>query len=83
MKKLKLNLVNLQGAQVLSREQLKKVMGGDDGSGGSGSGSGDATVKVDCIAFSCRTDADCGSYHVCRTSVSCPWQYVCAKPIWC
>lgn len=33
MKKLKLNLSNLEGAEVLTREQLKKVMGG--------SGSGD------------------------------------------
>lgn len=34
MKKLKLNLSNLKGAEVLSREQLKKVIGGDYEYGG-------------------------------------------------
>lgn len=32
MKKLKLSLQNIEGAEVLSREQLKKVVGGDGGS---------------------------------------------------
>ncbi|SDE20256.1 hypothetical protein SAMN04487894_12617 [Niabella drilacis] len=36
MKKLKLNLVNLEGTQVLTRDQLKRIMGGQ----GSGEGSG-------------------------------------------
>lgn len=36
MKKLKLSLQNIEGAEVLTRAQLKKVLGGneDDGSGG-------------------------------------------------
>ncbi len=33
MKKLKLSLQNIEGAEVLTREQLKKVTGGSDGSG--------------------------------------------------
>ncbi len=33
MKKLKLDLHNLEGEQVLTREQLKLVLGGDDGGG--------------------------------------------------
>lgn len=52
MKKLKLSLQNIEGAEVLSREQLKKVMGGDDGgSGGSGSVSWPT----------CHKDMDCGT----------------------
>ena len=34
MKKLKLSLQNIEGVEVLTREQLKMVMGGDGGSGG-------------------------------------------------
>jgi natural product precursor len=33
MKKLKLNLQQFEGAEVLTRSQLKKVLGGDVGSG--------------------------------------------------
>lgn len=33
MKKLKLNALFLQNEEVLSRAQLKRVLGGDDGSG--------------------------------------------------
>ena len=33
MKKLKLNLQQFEGAEVLTRSQLKKVLGGDGGSG--------------------------------------------------
>ncbi|MGC4233871.1 MAG: hypothetical protein QM594_12910 [Niabella sp.] len=44
MKKLKLNLQNIEGAEILSREQLKMVIGGNGGSG-------DPTE--------CETDADC------------------------
>ena len=52
MKKLKLSLQNIEGAEVLTREQLKKVMGGnEEGSGGSGSGSWPT----------CHTDMDCGT----------------------
>ncbi len=48
MKKLKLNLPRLEGAEVLTREQLKKVLGGD-GSGGTdcgGSGCPSAHCEV-------------------------------------
>lgn len=34
MKKLKLNLQQFEGAEVLTRSQLKQILGGDDGSGG-------------------------------------------------
>ena len=34
MKKLKLSLSNLDSTEVLSREQLKRVVGGQSGSGG-------------------------------------------------
>jgi natural product precursor len=33
MKKLKLNLQQFEGAEVLTRSQLKKILGGDTGSG--------------------------------------------------
>ena len=33
MKKLKLNLQQFEGAELLTRSQLKKVLGGDDGGG--------------------------------------------------
>ena len=36
MKKLKLSLQNIEGVEVLTREQLKMVMGGDGGSGATG-----------------------------------------------
>ncbi|MGN6495645.1 MAG: hypothetical protein ACTHLE_26885 [Agriterribacter sp.] len=38
MKKLKLKLQNIEGAEMLSREQLKSVMGGSGGGGGGGAG---------------------------------------------
>ena len=34
MKKLKLNLSHLKGGEMLSREQMKNLMGGDSGSSG-------------------------------------------------
>ena len=45
MKKLKLSLQNIEGVEVLTRAQLKMVMGGS-GDGGSGK--------------ECTTDSDCG-----------------------
>lgn len=33
MKKITLNLSNTKGTEILSREQLKKILGGDPGSG--------------------------------------------------
>ena len=49
MKKLKLNLLNLEGAAVLTRQQLKMVMGGMMDSGGSGD------------SKECENDSDCGT----------------------
>jgi hypothetical protein len=40
MKKLKLRLANVEGAEMLSREQLKTVMGGSGSGGTGGSGGG-------------------------------------------
>lgn len=37
MKKLKLKALDIQATEVLSREELKKVLGGDGSSGGDGS----------------------------------------------
>ena len=45
MKKLKLNLLNLEGAAVLTRQQLKMVMGGS-GEGGGGSDSDGLTCST-------------------------------------
>ena len=53
MKKLKLDLQQLKGAEVLTREQLKKVLGGD-------SGSGDG---------SCETTCNTGYYACCYRNV--------------
>lgn len=47
MKKLRLKACELEGAEILSREQLKKVLGGDGsgtGTGGSGTGFDDTTT---------------------------------------
>ncbi|MEO9211321.1 MAG: hypothetical protein ABI208_09500 [Ginsengibacter sp.] len=61
MKKLKLDLQGLN-AEVLTRSQLKKVLGGDGGSGGSGGGS-----------LPCFTNAECqnwyGEYCYCLTRI--------------
>jgi hypothetical protein len=43
MKKLKLSLANMQATEVLSREQLKKIIGGEEGSGGA-AGACDETI---------------------------------------
>ena len=54
MKKLKLSLQNFEGAEVLTREQLKNVMGGS-GWGGSGGG--------------CFFTSNCDSEYVCVNGV--------------
>jgi hypothetical protein len=51
MKKLKLNLQQFEGAEVLTRSQLKKVLGGDVGSG-------DETCN-------CNSKDDCGADAPC------------------
>lgn len=51
MKRLKLNALNLKGAQLLTREELKKVLGGsvDPGTGGQcGDNCDAASCKVEC-----------------------------------
>lgn len=53
MKKLKLRLQDIEGAEVLTREQLKRVLGGN----GSGSGSGAGPV------YDCVYDNDCMIDH--------------------
>jgi hypothetical protein len=56
MKKLILNRVTFAGAEVLSRAQLKKVMGG----------SGEVTSSIGCPL--CNSDLDCPKYcPTCRT----------------
>ncbi len=56
MKKLKLGLANLEGAEVLTRQQLKMVMGG------SGDGGGD----------SCSTMCKCPNGYIVRDGVVLP-----------
>ncbi len=66
MKKLKLNLQQFEGAEVLTRSQLKQIMGGDGGSGGE-------------LCLGCTTDSDCSavlkgkcqSYPSCNGGVKC------------
>lgn len=83
MKKLKLNLQNIEGAEVLSREQLKKVTGGN--LAGSGGTAGCAT------ATSCYYDDDITKRGVCVTlndHCVCAFNfkyaisYTCGEPIW-
>ena len=62
MKKLKLSELNLGNAEVLSREELKKVLGGM----GSGGGSGDGRVWQCCwkdYPEDCSSCGDPGSCH--------------------
>ena len=62
MKRLKLKLSELQGAEILSREQLKNILGGD----GSGSSSG------------CTGDSQCGPGQKCCTATDGSGRMVCA-----
>ena len=65
MKKLKLNLQQFEGAELLTRSQLKKVLGGDGGS--------------DELCMGCETDAECSAvlkgtckeYPNCNGGVKC------------
>lgn len=53
MKKLKLRAIELGAKEILSREQLKMILGGDDGSAGT----------------SCTADSDCqGGMKCCMTT---------------
>lgn len=67
MKKLKLKALELGAKEVLSRAQLKNVLGG----AGSGSGSGSGSGTYDQCADECTTDAQCAKGTTCtavRTS---------------
>jgi len=61
MKKLKLEELNLGNAEVLSREELKKVLGGGSGAGSGGS----CTVRCDQSSSDGTSVSDCS-----RTTVS-------------
>ncbi len=75
MKKLKLSLQNIEGAEVLTREQLKKVVGGNSGSCSQavwetcvGQGMGVNLVTCQCSKLEhsgCLSDEDCGSDQHC------------------
>jgi len=79
MKKLKLNQNSFAGAEVLTRAQLKKVMGGS-GSGGCG-GSG-TELKCQCLnnyrTFTCDDTYSCmwAAESACGMGVS---DYICAS----
>lgn len=61
MKKLSLEAFPFQKAEVLTRSQLKKVMGG---MGSDELGSGDENECPD----ECQTSADCGYKRICGTT---------------
>ncbi|NLR78214.1 hypothetical protein [Chitinophaga eiseniae] len=83
MKKLKLTALGLGAKELLTREQLKNVMGGD----GSGSGTGSCDYTVTCAVgtISCSsTVGDCSfvwnDNHTAFIGVTCDGQsYVCAS----
>lgn len=71
MKKLKLNFQHLGTAEVLTRSQLKKVIGGTWGSGG---GSGGSVTHGECSApdVGAWTYSSPVEFSVCRDDV---WTY--------
>ena len=70
MKKLKITLQNAEATEVLSRQQLKKIKGGDDGSGGS-SGSGSTCIVV--CPFTGFITSNNAPYNFCQNqSFKCP-----------
>lgn len=72
MKKLKLAALNLGVSDILSRNQLKNILGGLDGSG-DGSG-GFSSCSVDCGGSIGTKTKDCGYGKTCLTrekEVSC------------
>lgn len=77
MKKLKLTALDLGAKELLSREQLKNVMGGD----GSGSGTASCTYTQNCAngSVSCTSSTGNCSYmwdntHTFTIGVSCDGQ---------
>ena len=57
MKKIRLNVANLEGTEILSREQLKSIFGGS----GSGSGSIPVLMGTRCYNNECYCDWDNGT----------------------
>jgi hypothetical protein len=72
MKKLKLNFSNLKDAEILTREDLKKVMGGD---AGSGSGTCSSLTSSQCTS-STACKANCNGV---LTSGNCTWSTAFSK----
>lgn len=66
MKKLKLSLSNINGPDVLTRDQLKKILGGG--------GSGSCTNDADCATgYKCCSTTDGSNTKVCYlTGIGCP-----------
>ena len=69
MKKLSLKASDLHKGEVLTRKQLKSVLGGDDGSGGSGT-SGGATKNVMCCYHPGAVCLTCATVPI-NANVSC------------
>lgn len=70
MKKLKLTVLNLGATEVLSRSQLKNILGGLDGSGDGSGGFSKCSVKCGSVV----KEKDCGYGNICvvsNTSISC------------
>ncbi|SFW66210.1 hypothetical protein SAMN02927921_03096 [Sinomicrobium oceani] len=77
MKKLKLKALNLNAEELLTRAQMKAILGGSNGSGGNG-GSGGFNCSVP--GQKCTSDSECGGncpkcvkipqqdYSICATS---------------
>ena len=83
MKKLKLNLQQFDGAEVLTRNQLKKVLGG-----GGGGGTGSGGPCDDCTKLCHRDDNGDYGYGMCspETGGTSCHNYCCADPsntYWC
>ena len=70
MKKLKLTALNLGAKEILTRTQLKSILGGLDGSGGTGSGGCSSSPSSSCCV-DCKDGGktkDCGYGVICSTS---------------
>ena len=69
MKKLKLRAIELGATEILTREQLKKVLGGDFGSGNGSGGSGSGSSWPGCrpAGYPCHT----GDIQRCCSGLAC------------
>ncbi|UKJ07498.1 hypothetical protein [Solitalea lacus] len=75
MKKLSLKKLNLENSEVLTREQLKTVLGGDGSGGGSGSG------NTDCISSYFYSGTDGCGITTCTGWTSVPGRCLCSTTI--